>query len=103
MPIFEDVTTEMPDACSLLSPDDKVSQLAVGLVLGYNLALLSVLVTVTVAAAASDTGLEQSQVEELELLLRDWTQELAAQLTTVQMEIDPWTAFLRLSAITIDD
>jgi len=76
--------SEMPDASSLFSPDDKFSGFMAMILLAYNFALFSVLVVVTAIIAAAELDLSNSQLEEVESLLRDWPQEFVAQIALIQ-------------------
>ncbi len=77
-----DDTSEMPDATAVESDEGQIDSLSLSWwIMTYNLALFPTLVIVVIGLAQMQATLTKKQIQELQVLLRDWTQETIAQLS----------------------
>jgi hypothetical protein len=81
--IVSSTGSDMPDATKISNDDEIYESLLAGTTLGFNVAIFMTLVIMVAAIIQSRTSLTKIQLEQMEELLRDWTQETIAQLTVI--------------------
>ncbi|MHA1883296.1 MAG: hypothetical protein ACTSUO_09665 [Candidatus Thorarchaeota archaeon] len=90
----------MPDATSFYAQDNE-SNLPM-LILSFNITLFMTLVIIVANMAEYKTALTESHIDQIESLLRDWSQEIITQLNILSKSNQTGTPSVNLEGINSD-
>jgi hypothetical protein len=83
-------TEDIPDATSIPRTETDYHSIFADVVMGYNIGLFIILVIVVAALTKRAFELSSDEINQIEMLLRDWPQETMAQISLfgVQKKVD---------------
>ena len=72
----------MPYASQFIDDDEK-DDLLVNIIMGFNIGMMMAAIVVTSSLGRHDVELDETEIHELEKMLRDWSQETVAQMLLI--------------------